>query len=119
HDGLSNFDIGMIFETMLEADWHTYQVLTKRAARMKEAVEGMCRQFGLKVMPNHIWLAVSVEDQARADERIPLLLRTPAAVRWISAEPLLGPVDLTRYLQIGTSVNGRTRSDIQWVVVGG
>jgi protein gp37 len=42
-----------------------------------------------------IWLGVSVEDQAAADERIPLLLDTPAAVRWISAEPLLGPVDLS------------------------
>lgn len=44
-------------------------------------------------LPN-VWLGVSVEDQAAADERIPLLLQTPAAVRWISAEPLLGPVDL-------------------------
>lgn len=44
--------------------------------------------------PN-VWLGVSVEDQARADERIPILLDTPAAVRWISAEPLLGPVDLS------------------------
>lgn len=44
-------------------------------------------------LPN-VWLGVSVEDQTRADERIPILLDTPAAVRWISAEPLLGPVDL-------------------------
>ena len=47
------------------------------------------------VLPN-VWLGVSVEDQERADARIPALLDTPAAVRWISAEPLLGPVDLTR-----------------------
>lgn len=46
-------------------------------------------------LPN-VWLGVSVEDQATADERIPPLMRTPAAVRWISAEPLLGPVDLAR-----------------------
>lgn len=46
-------------------------------------------------LPN-VWLGVSVEDQTRADERIPILLATPAAVRWISAEPLLGPIDLTR-----------------------
>ena len=45
-------------------------------------------------LPN-VWLGVSIEDQARAAERIPLLLDTPAAVRWISAEPLLGPIDLT------------------------
>lgn len=48
-------------------------------------------------LPN-VWLGVSVEDQQRADERIPRLLRTPAAVRWISAEPLLGPIDLAGYL---------------------
>src|SRR3546814_6072988 len=44
----------------------------------------------------HAWLGVSVEDQAAANERIPILLDTPAALRWISAEPLLGPVDLQR-----------------------
>src|SRR3546814_7335826 len=44
----------------------------------------------------HAWLGVSVEDQAAANERIPILLDTPAALRWISAEPLLGPADLQR-----------------------
>lgn len=48
-------------------------------------------------LPN-VWLGVSVEDQRRADERIPILLDTPAAIRWISAEPLLGPVDLEPWL---------------------
>ncbi|WP_321385697.1 phage Gp37/Gp68 family protein [Rhizobium sp.] len=47
-------------------------------------------------LPN-VWLGVSVEDQRRADERIPILLDTPAAIRWISAEPLLGPVDISRW----------------------
>lgn len=50
-------------------------------------------------LPN-VWLGVSVEDQTRADERIPILLNTPAAVRWISAEPLLGPIDLNRLFQV-------------------
>lgn len=52
-------------------------------------------------LPN-VWLGVSVEDQTRADERIPILLDTPAAVRWISAEPLLGPIDVLPYLFIYT-----------------
>ena len=47
-----------------------------------------------------IWLGVSVENQAAADERIPLLLKTPAAVHFVSCEPMLGPVDLSRYLRI-------------------
>ena len=51
------------------------------------------RDARASIMP-HIWLGVSVENQARADERIPLLLETPAAVRFVSAEPLLGPLDL-------------------------
>ena len=50
------------------------------------------------VLPN-VWLGVSVEDQARANEQIPLLLETPAAVRWISAEPLLGPVSIAEWLE--------------------
>lgn len=53
-------------------------------------------------LPN-VWLGVSVEDQRRADERIPILLDTPAAVRWISAEPLLGPVDL-RNIVVGDRI---------------
>jgi protein gp37 len=84
-------------------------------------------------LPN-VWLGVSVEDQKRADERIPDLLATPAAVRWISAEPLLGPVDLTAIElgdhQIGDALSGvikwgdgTYRDDgtphLNWVVVGG
>ncbi len=87
----------------------------------------------------HVWLGVSVEDQATADKRIPLLLQTPAAVRWVSAEPLLGPVDLGFGDQLGddddSSVgcypcdSGGRRHEhyisetcgrgIDWVVVGG
>lgn len=72
--------------------------------------------------PPNCWLGVSVEDQARADERIPLLLQTPAAVRFISAEPLLGPVDFRwpAWQPFGGNVNefdGLRRLD--WVIVGG
>lgn len=81
-------------------------------------------------LPN-VWLGVSVEDQRRADERIPLLLDTPAVVRWISAEPLLGPLDLGPYLCDGiptqAQVNGSDgdryvrdgASRLDWLVVGG
>ena len=69
--------------------------------------------------PN-VWLGVSVEDQQRADERIPLLLQTPAAVRFISAEPLLGPIRLFAYDRdmnppVMTVDDGR----LSWVIVGG
>ncbi|GAA4718916.1 DUF5131 family protein [Phytohabitans rumicis] len=62
----------------------------------------------------HVWLGVSVEDQKRADLRVPALLDTPAAVRWLSCEPLLGPVDLNR-----TDKDAYVDGGIDWVVVGG
>ena len=96
---------------------HVFQVLTKRADRMRDYMSTDRREAWARAAVHHgggidpdgifdqtlsfegphprIWLGVSVEDQAAADERIPLLLDTPAAVRWISAEPLLGPVDLS------------------------
>jgi protein gp37 len=83
---------------------HTFQVLTKRAWRMQRFMQHY-RPTG------NLWLGVSVEDQAAADERIPLLLQTPAAVRWISAEPLLGPIDL----QVAKHGCG----NLDWLVAGG
>lgn len=62
--------------------------------RTREKWEAARESLSGCFLPN-VWLGVSVEDQARADERIPILLDTAAAVRWISAEPLLGPIDLT------------------------
>jgi len=72
-------------------------------------------------LPN-VWLGVSVEDQARADERIPHLLRAPAAVRFLSVEPLLGPVDLRLGMKpADTAPPGSPplRGLVDWVIVGG
>ncbi len=65
-------------------------------------------------LPN-VWLGVSAEDQATADSRIPVLLETPAAVRWLSAEPLLGPMEIDDFLW---PVRGG-RPALDWVVAGG
>jgi protein gp37 len=121
HESVPDEWIDRIFGVMALCPQHTFQVLTKRAKRMREYMTGlertlahlstaqeMARQGLLKQyhrlqiawpLPN-VWLGVSAEDQTRADERIPDLLATPAAVRWVSAEPLIGPVDLRRWLQI-------------------
>lgn len=72
------------------AVWYAGKRLGHRQGRMKNAPP----RGGVPWPLPNVWLGVSVEDQATANERIPLLLKTPAAVRWISAEPLLGPVDL-------------------------
>lgn len=114
HENVPDEWIDRIFAVAALTPQHTHMILTKRSARMREYVktrEGMgnaeiCRAINaipygignrkgaLEIPLPNMWLGVSVEDQTRADERIPDLLATPAAVRFISAEPLLGPVDL-------------------------
>lgn len=105
---------------------HVFQILTKRPERMREYLstdrrtqwasaaahhgggrdpDGIYDQtaLGPVALPN-VWLGVSVEDQASANARIPLLLETPAAVRWVSYEPAIGPVDLERWIDpVGVS----------------
>ncbi len=77
-------------------DW---LLLTKRPENVLKLSRDMWIRFDDSLpLPPNVWLGVSVEDQQRADERIPLLLQTPAAVRFLSVEPLLGPVDLERWL---------------------
>lgn len=118
HKDVPDEFIDRIYEVMLEASQHTYLVLTKRPARMQSCVR---RWLGYGSLPGgiltekmleNIWLGVSVEDQASADERIPVLLETPAAVRWLSVEPLLGPIDLP-----WEALSGET--SLRWVVIGG
>lgn len=88
---------------------HTFQVLTKRPQRMVEFFGG-ASGAGLSAPPlPNLWLGVSVENQHFADERIPLLLQTPAAVRFVSAEPLLGPLYFFR----------GWLGQLSWVIVGG
>ena len=103
HEAVSDRDIARIFQTMERTPRHSYQVLTKRPERMRDFMAA-------ERLPN-VWLGVSVEDQRRAGERIPILLDTPAAVRFVSAEPLLAAVDLARYLYEDDAVD--------WVICGG
>lgn len=118
HEALSDEQIDQVFAVMALAGRHTFQVLTKRAERMRDYMQRTARrieplevaaralgytlkfegldgkQYGLVPWPiPNVWLGVSVEDQKTADERIPHLIGTPAAVRWASYEPALGPVD--------------------------
>lgn len=162
HETVPDEWIARVFQVMAQCPPHTFQVLTKRADRMRAFVQGCANGDGLGwithngaapkgyggdgiivgsaknwPLPN-VQLGVSVEDQAWADARIPILLDTPAAVRWISAEPLLGPVDLTEFevgegnglnafdalSGVGLEMNGNTPYQVtvphlDWVVVGG
>lgn len=96
--------IEAIFDVMEKASWHTYQVLTKRPERMAEFTQ---KRYRDRTPPSNIWLGTSTENQAAFDERMPHLKNTKAAVRWLSIEPLIGPVILG-------SADG-----IDWTVVGG
>jgi protein gp37 len=96
--------IDRCLETMAETPQHVHMILTKRAERMQGYLNS-------RPVPNNVWCGVSVENQECAGERIPLLLQTGAAVRFVSAEPLLTAVDLAPYL------TGEPRLD--WVIIGG
>ena len=90
HEKVPDSFIARVFSTMGSCPHHTFQVLTKRPSRMLSMFRSVA-WAAYKPLPN-IWLGVSVEDQKTADERIPLLLQTPAAVRFVSFEPLLGRI---------------------------
>jgi len=92
HESVSDEFIERVLTTTIHAQQHIFQILTKRPERMRDVMRRWTDMNGRA--QKNLWLGVSVEDQATADERIPLLRETPACVRWISAEPLLGPIDL-------------------------
>lgn len=182
HESVPFEYIAAVFWVMSVTTRHTYQVLTKRPARMLEFFQWLLKRQDMDIFPathddagywmsnevcdighehpalkalgwtpatstrggydncgpgwpyRNVWLGVSVENQATADERIPLLLQCPAAVRWLSCEPLLGPInfrwtpyahqatgqDYRKYLEARGSVNEyEALRLIDWVVVGG
>lgn len=115
------------FETMVAADAHQFQILTKRPTYMARVVPEVWKHLGLAKPPANIWLGTSVEDQKWADKRIPFLLKTPAAIRFLSCEPLLGPLDLRRWIQSQELARAEAPTTdavdggrgVQWVIVGG
>jgi protein gp37 len=103
HKEIPNAFIGGVFDTMERAHWHTFQILTKRSSLMRNFLR---RRYGQNRGPSHMWFGVSVEDGSKKS-RIRHLQEAPAGVRFLSIEPLIGPMgvlDLT---------------DINWVIVGG
>lgn len=112
HEKVPDEFIDRVFKVMQSARHHAFQVLTKRPERMRDFLKNKVSvPWGGYSFPDpwgkHIWLGTSIENQKTADERIPLLLQTLAAIRWISVEPMLGPVDL------------RALNGLDWVVIGG
>jgi protein gp37 len=141
HEDVPDRFIAQVWRTMILAPQHTFQILTKRPERMRDWVSGvfMSNSDNPQEPLRNVWLGTSVEDQRAADERIPLLLQTPAAVRFLSCEPLLGPIDIRNwlhyppclqhpgeiaadwvYLECDCRPFQRKRGDgISWVIAGG
>jgi protein gp37 len=98
HENVPDSWIDKVFDEMERCSWHAFQVLTKRAARLESYVSN---RYAAKQPPPHIAFGTSCERQIEADDRIPHLLRTPAAIRFVTFYPLLGPIDLRNYLAAG------------------
>ena len=117
HEDVPDEFIDEVFAVMADAGQHTFMILTKRPERMKQYLSPDNPRYTARKVFNltkdpagkfdcdlhwpliNVWLGTSVENQKAADERIPLLLQTPAAVKFISAEPLLGEIIINRYLK--------------------
>jgi len=136
HEDIANEHIAEVFGVMAVTPRHTYQVLTKRPARMLQWFEWASEHYSLATAEprsvgwplSNVWLGVSCENQANADDRIPLLLDCPAAVRFISAEPLLEELHLFAFLPgeerdqclcILNQGAGPRIPALDWVIVGG
>ncbi|HCN05544.1 MAG TPA: hypothetical protein DIS79_07975 [Bacteroidetes bacterium] len=100
HGSVSDEFIDRVFDVMRRAHWHTFQVLTKRPLRMLEYTQR-------RSVAKNVWLGTSIEDEKRAQERIDIIRGVHADIRFISAEPLIGPI--TTDIAVG----------LQWVIVGG
>ncbi|MEP0233441.1 phage Gp37/Gp68 family protein [Roseibium sp.] len=139
HEKLPDALIDQVFAVMALCPQHTFQILTKRPERMRRylAKQPLARRrwedvirsrferwtVSPNVVPQNVWLGVSIEDHATAETRIPYLLETPAARRFVSAEPLLGPVDFAAITMSPhlTCIPGAVSclGGIDWVIVGG
>lgn len=148
HEDVPDEFIARVFDVMRQCPQHTFQVLTKRPERMRDvarrlrfdsagagatflAMDDNDRSYplmphrGSSGMPQ-VWLGVSCEDQDTADERIPMLLDTPASVRFVSAEPLLSEMDLRPWLSrewpprsTPDGYHSTTLTALDWVIIGG
>lgn len=150
HEDIPDMILDRIFAVMALCPHHTFQILTKRPERMLKYLavgDGqLCRRWGMAAqalevvkknmmtwvpvfrgvdpmpwpLPN-VWLGVSVEDQKTADERIPSLLGTPAAVRFVSYEPALGPVQIQPYMPnpLWNNIESWKQPELDWIIAGG
>jgi protein gp37 len=150
HDDVPEDFINKVFTVMLATKEHTYILLTKRPQRAYKYLTNpktphlIVESLDVDLMDriaeryeehqpfgefplNNVWLGVAAENQQRADERIPVLLQTPASVHFISVEPMLGPINVFPYLEPKNirkqhkdgSISLKLRPSVKWVIAGG
>lgn len=137
HDDVPELFIRDVLKVAELCPQHTFQILTKRPKRMLEIVSRLVEKVLDGVPLPNVWLGVSCEDQAAADERIPLLLQVPATVRFLSCEPLLGSISILQSVRIQLSGdpalmvkaiagnlsvlkgNDREYLGVDWIITGG
>ena len=102
-----------VFLIMERCPQHTFMLLTKRPERMRQLVNRIVAGHDIEHR-KHIWLGVTAENQQRANERIPILLKIKSAVRFVSVEPMIGPIDLDETCHDDTC----WREGLDWVICG-
>lgn len=119
HEAVPFEFIDLAFRSMYETSQHVFFVLTKRPERMLEYMTRPPLIDEPRLLPmEHVWLGVTAENQEQADKRIPILLQIPAAKRYVSVEPMLGPVDL-RIAAFNGADSFTSLEGIDWVICGG
>jgi protein gp37 len=139
HEAMLTSWIDQVFAVMALSPQHTFQILTKRPDVMlsymprRDEIPKRIMDEVVKLWPDsnphpnpridwplpNVWLGVSVENQKTADERIPTLLQTSAAVRFLSCEPLLGPIDLGMDHECGDPPHTHCPPTVDWIIAGG
>lgn len=134
HERLPNEAIDKVFAVMALCPQHTFQILTKRPERMREYISGadlaaIARMWAPSIIQklqavwplSNVWLGTSCEDQPTADERIPHLIETPAEIRFVSCEPLLGPINLFDFIGPWAPSPGDLQAPpmLDWIIAGG
>lgn len=105
HPMINDRHVLRVLDVMKQARGHTFQVLTKRPQRMVDILKGYNR-----MLTRNVWFGVTVENQECAEEKVPILMNVAAKVRFVSCEPMLGPLDLRRWMPHAYC--------LKWVIVG-
>lgn len=107
HKDVPDAWIDAVLKVTTMASQHTYQILTKRPERMRDYINSIVEKYSIEI-PSNLWFGITAENQEMADFRLPLLIDTKVKNKFVSIEPMLGPVDLANYID-----------RLNWIITGG